>query len=932
MTERIERLKTTLAGLGDGQTRWHFFQSLRNPDLLDDLKQLGVFDAPYPIQRVDGGIVHAIWPPALYLQNIATAKPLDVRNIIADIKTSNRRIQSDLVRALAKMPAGIAESLAQTVAGWLRAGADDDRLLYSSLAYFEALVAGNSIRDAFVVAEVLVEVREPSEAETLQIETFRFADAHALVGDTHLDFVAETVVRTLGKADPIGTVTLFARKLNRALRYGGYKAGETDLSHIWRESLDDERISNGAKEKLTECLFETAKTALDADVTLLSGMLTPLQEYQAPIFDRIGISLISQFGTLEQAIDVLSKDSLYTHQEFGEERAQLLEKWFPRLPDAIKNNVLAKLQEGFDENAAREWLEEREHKTDIDETIAAERERYWWRRTVSIKEYLPPSERARHVAAESQFRDAEPPKGLWIGPESPLSEETLRSSRTEQLISYAENFEAPAGFMKPTPAGLGMKLQPLVAERFAEFVAQRDRIARLQPVYIYYILQGLRLSLPTDAMGEFVNFVTHMVEATGTTINGNATAPSESDDDGDDADDFRASVRQVAMHIASDLLKNGRLSPEHRESIWRCIELVLVDPDPDTERDSFYRVGRAFHAALNSARGSAFIALFDYGRWLHSARQASETLETLAPEVLNALHSAVVEAPDPSVAVASTLGHNLVGMFAMLPDWTRSNITSILGSDPVNLSDRETAAWETYLLHNTLYDSVYRVLAPYYYSAVERLSGDDAEGDRDGSPNEHLVAHIVALVARGADDLADEAGLANSVLRVGTPRLVGSMIGYAGRSLSAHVTPADMQARLISLFEAAIDRYHGSPAAQRAALSAFGWWLGAKQPLDQRWLLDNLILVLTMTDGKIEPSHQVIIQLAALTEEFPVHAVRAIGLMAKGSRPSDLMFSTDEVSKIFASAKAAGGESADAARDAMDSFIARGILTYRHLL
>jgi hypothetical protein len=468
-------------------------------------------------------------------------------------------------------------------------------------------------------------------------------------------------------------------------------------------------------------------------------------------------------------------------------------------------------------------------------------------------------------------------------------------------------------------------IEPIAEQRYMEMLQHVDRLLQWQGIYVRAVISGLRrvAARPDFGLDAFVTLLGYCHNYRHDDELVNVDLPKR--------DAFAEGWRSLAVTTAlsiSDVMRTAALSPERRERIWRLIAFLLTDSDPTLEDEARFTQTEPWNRALNSVRGSAMLAVFDFARWVYRATGGDAQpigVRSLAGEVVEALDAHLVPEIDPSTTIRSTYGQNFISVYAIGRAWTIPAIPRIFSEAP-DLSEPGIAAWSTYLALNNVYDETFETLRPYYHASVTslwpRLTRE--------SVVRGLASHMMRAYARGLTTFDEEQSIIAEFVALANPRALGFSVLAAGNSLQT----SDISRAIWDRMERLYDRFLGMFANRAGndaheALGAFGLWVLAPT-VDRVWATDALTRTLDLTQGRIHFRHRVITLFAETSAADPYSAIRVLFAMTAEGMP--LRFSIDApFGTIVANAVSAGGQARDLAAAVNDRLAAIGIHRYHEL-
>lgn len=930
MSDQVQRTRARLAEL-DRQQQYYFYERLTNPKAYEVLRSAGAFERVTPPEVVEGKVLHYAWPPTLYLKNVVKVVPEKVAALITKIDTQNQRVTYDLVDLVRELPAPLQEGLVGKVLGWL----DRPHLDYSwsnYIAIMASLAADSRFGAAMSVARRLLKLLPKDDFEIPALG-YRSRSAIADLGDMAFEQIVEGIIDAFVARDPIALVNLLASKLKESLDIETRAGSDSDYSSIWAKSLKERPLGGGVKETLTRSLISTSRRVLQDKGGDLESVLTAIANKRWPIFKRMRVRLIIEFGKDAQAQSELLSRGFFRLIELDAERDELLAAVYPKLTANDKKKVIDRIVRALpSEERVRDFLKERTSEQELDEGVRRFRSRELFDRLKPIGGSLHGADAALYERLEEEFKEESSERftGLFVGPQSPREPKELRAMSTPELMEFVETWRAQKKHFAPSYAGLGLAVASVVEERSAEFLAQVSRLLGWQQVYVWHVINALRKHVAESGfdVAAFVRLLTYVQSEAYRSINAVELSGDVEDEDEEDALETGSSLGIVTAFAISDVLRSPAMAMELRNRLWSILKTLLNDPDPTVEDDLRRKSDRApWNAGLNSVRGAAMLAVFDFARWLYRSNGGDTEkpdLSAIAPELFSAL-KAHLGAYDPSPAVRAVYGQNFVSIYVMARSWTIETIPLIFDG-----TDAGRAAWRSYLALNDVYDETYNVLAEQYSVAVDSLPEEEAGASKDDPSIRGLANHVIRIYARGHSDLSAELSLIRRFLRNANPEVMGIALSSAGAGLSGPTMPTEVWDRMRSFYETVLDDFASRSLEDRqAALPAFGSWIGSPT-IERGWALRSLARTAVLTEGQFWGKAGVLEWLAATSDIEPLGAVEALReIVTEGNAFG--FIANDAVRVILANGVEAGGEALRIAQQVDEKLTRFGIHEFHEL-
>lgn len=605
-TPTPEVIERTLARLGRPGANAYFFDKLSNPAWVTPLSQRGFFKRPPPAIRSpdQGTIAFPDWPELRFLKRMAAQLPDVVGSITLAIPdTDNARVQQLQLEIGCSLNLHHSRTLAERAIGWLESP-------------FMARLFGEPFAP-FITN--LIDLGDTEHAIRLARRFFASEErdgsrSRRQLDPWHYERYLNICLPTMRERAGLALLVLLRTLLLDATREPNSGQAD-DFSYIWRRDL--ERANHSAKQIpdiLIDALCQTAlELAQHPDVgfqvvrdRLLAGhrlILLRIVIFVASHVCRPGDSYV-----LDTLLDLRLLDRMTCRAEY----AILLRTMFPQLQEPERQRVLkAMLSDPLQSIPAARRAQ-----------MSAEEIALWG--SVVLRDRLSafgdtlPSElmgRREQLIAEL----GEPPpsnaSGVWSGPTSPKSVDSLGALSIPELIEYLANWLPPREFGTPSREGLARDLQQVVKNRAPEYSTHATAFMGLNPTYVRGLLLGLNdaatAKVPIDwpPVLALVRWV--LDQPRGIAPDHNAL------EDGEDPD-WSWTRQAISRLITSALTEpESGLDPELRDEIGFVLSQLLQDPDPLARSDPAEDKD-PLTTSINSVRGTAAHALFRFAWWIHN--------------------------------------------------------------------------------------------------------------------------------------------------------------------------------------------------------------------------------------------------------------------------------------------------------------------------
>jgi len=876
----------------------YFFMRLKTPDWIEPLSKAGRFKDPPGAKREEGTISFPTWAESQYLARVAGDAPETVKQVILSVpQTDNQRVHQDFVEAAIRMPGAIAAEVAAKEAAWIR----EQRYLYilypdkvsELIAHLaqngQAVAALELTRALFALSPDPKPATRIGEGEDA-IEMPR--DAVAKFDDWHYQRSLRTITEPLTMADGDRTLELLSDLLEFSMkahvRPGPSETEGEDYSWIWRTQIEIEGHGD-VKDSLISAVRDAAVLLATSDAQKVSTILDRLIARRWRVFRRIAAYvLVTTSNTDLEALNKLLGPvfKLQDYPTTVPELAEFLRRSFSSLPKEIQDRLLTNIDTGLNLDTYKQNFELAQKRAPSNEELEAIAERWKLQWLEPIHEALP-TEEWRNRYHELVKRFGQPAEitqqgGVFVGPTSPKTVQELRELEPEKLIEYIDSWVPSNDWASPTPAGLGRELTSVVSSDPEKISQIAEKLIGLDPTYISSAIEGFSEAVKKGLVIDWsrvLNLCEWVVAQNAEIVNRKVDLVH-----GDP--DWIASRIAVGRLMREGFAskKDAQLPKEFRIRVWAILANLVNGPDP-TAREQYSPNGFPGSISLNTPRGIALDAVFDYGLWIHpyDPKKATESAFSEAPEVRELLDK--ILPTDSSLATGEVLGRRFAALFMLDRSWAKANIDLIFKPEPRQL---ERVAWINYLLFTPAYDDLLPLLTSQYEKAIDSLAAPlDSSLKRQFERN--LVSHLVSFFWRGRLDLNDETGLLARFFKKAPVEQRAYAFEVIGRSLgsapdSIPLKEGDFQdlfERLRNLLANRINAVKQS-GKEAAELEPFGWWFITNQ-FDAAWLMENLLAVLRLS-RKISPDWLVVECLSKEAKSKPVQSVEALEWIIVGDK------------------------------------------------
>lgn len=949
----------------------YFFDHLNKPDWIPQLLEMGYFKNPPLGKESEGYLSFPVWPASRYLLRMAEVVPEQVLEIALILTpTNNERVHEDFTQAALKMPPNQAAQWAQKETEWLQ----KQEHLYLNLPYYlgnliEYLVSESQLEAGLNLAKALLEVRaDPKLAAKMEKEGERPPKAD----EFHLPYypqpqikfnqyvykrILENQVPALVRACGLDGLTwlcnLFATVTMSSLRPGEGK----NYSHIWRPSIADNDQNKGydLRDPILVAVRNAAESIVRHDPDKFDKVIAILERGDSKTWgvrQRLALHLIRIFpeSPSRYVREYLLNKSLFETSELSNEywllardrfdqiklsEQQQIIEWMLRNEEQEKEKIVRHYEESHEKKPTRQQVERLIQEWLFDELNP-------------IKEFLPEDIRKRYDEALKVVDERESSKMPfrmetgWIGPTSPLSEQTIGSMAVAELVQYMMDWQPPGMWDSPTRDGFARVLAKVVGDEPQKFASECVSYLKLHPIYVRGFIEGFNEAVKAGQQFDWEPILELCVWV----INKKRQFPPEvlKQNVGDDRDetDWGWTRSRIAnlMEEGFRRKENAEISFKYRERVWAIIESLTNDPEPSVrEKEETIQPFDAAMVSINTVRGRAMHAVMFYIMWVrrHLSKQLVEEESKIdfsaMPEVVSVLDDHLDVIKEPTLTIRSVYGRWFPWLTAWDESWARDHVADIF-PEKTELQNFWDTAWGTYMVYNRPYDNVFPLIKHEYEKALTRLGEIEISLSGGQSPDENLAGHIMLLYGRGLITL-EEGDLIDLFFQATSARLRGHALSFIGESLHGpDPVPPEILERFKTLWDRRMKTAKSAahPEEYIEELAAFGDWIASGRfPVD--WAIENLLAVLILT-GKVRTSEEMIHQLSVIAPQKTVEAIEALRLIVKsGLEPWDF-YSLEEPGKNLLRKAIAGGnqEAKEAANDLVNVLVRMGHLAYRDLI
>lgn len=795
-----------------------------------------------------------------YIRDIASEIPEKVVAFIKEydsnyeIDNCSRSIRQYFLQAACKMSAENAVKIVGILAkqNWVQdVQAGYDFLIFEAKKLLEKMIEEKKKEASILLTSKLLDVHKISKDKSKLREVEGFADNHQYAE------IVECFKKIPVEYSPEFVGILLA-KLKSAIDISDDKGLYTQ---IWRPSIEySEMHRDDVVDILIDGVISILKTyfAYCKETKIdIPNEIRKMFKYNHVIFTRIKLFLYRKFpdackGEIQWAI-IDNFDVYGVVKEYDE----LLEQEFDKIDKVFKEKYLELIEAG-----------PKDKKQKDDEKYL----RYWKiNKLILIKKFL--NKKWQKIYSGLLNGDDEKKykpmyssiMTSWTGPTSPQEAIKLGAMSLDKLIEYLIQWTPKKGFAEPSRLGLGRELVEVIkgAPQIYSKNALLFKNERLHVIYLYQYFFGLREALRNSGqidwqpVLELMNVIIDKAKANSLPI----FEPEE--------DNWNLDWSNCFQYMA-DLLENGLNSPKNeipeclQKEVWEIIKYLCEDKDPDLDHEKKYGGENSdyYHLSINTTRGEAFHALFNYIFW-HDRHFKKKGVSRIPDEVKETLEAHLDTTKEPGFTIRSVYGRFFPWLYIYDKIWTEGIIDELF---PLDNIERRYAAWETYLI-NAVYPEIFEKLRPQYEKAIDELRKSGLQKNkRPVDIFERLVEHL--MIAYFYEIIEYDDHLLKKLDEIANREQKGWAVNFGGRVFIASdkaVRKKEPSKERLKLFWE--NRLKESRSVEE--LKEFGWWLRVDF-FDNKWMLENLLVTLDQTKGVIDPDYRTMETLDNLSEKYPL--------------------------------------------------------------
>ncbi len=949
-------IEKALAKIRDyGANYVYFFQNLQSPDWLEPLWNANFFRKPPEPQREGDMISYPPWVESQYLVRMAGKSPALVAKIASQIEnTTNVRVHHDILQIAINVSPEFSNLLVKKICSFLPK--THGLFIHGQIPQLiKHWADGESIEDAFAVSKAALElVPDPNkntkkEAKNKPDEIFfSYLEPKSVWQKEEYKEILANGVQALISKRPLAALKLLSEILNHAIDLSVWDDEKTqrdweDASISWRPAVEEHGQNNdfGYKQLIVPFIRDAAVSTLQLDPNKFPEVEAELARFKWDIFKRIYIHVsrvCANAAGLKRITSLLTNHDFFDSFRFKHEWSLLLSEQFKNLSESDRQKILSWIDTEFDANGRISSFKERYGKVP-DVTLVEGWKKRWQRdHLFFMAADLPETWKERYDRFIVEIGQPEHPdfviwsSGVMSGSTSPKSIEQIKAMRTEELIQYLADWKRSEDPMGESYEGLAGVLQVVIKSEPARFQRILEEFKRLRTAYVKAAIRGLNEAagdgkeIDWNALLELCIWVLQQKEKN--VIDGQL----------DEDREWKWSRMEIIRAISGSLKREkGEIPYEHRDMVWRIINILVEDPELNVKYEKKYARGRAYSSlSINATRGVAMHALFDYANWVRKCAKATDN-ENPAVEILGPLTTHLDIKQEPTLTIRTVYSQHFAWLYHFHKSWLQENLEKIF---PQNSKLREfrNVAWETYVVYTRPWLPLFSFLNNEYERAIRNISKRTGR-EKDYNlqhPDEALAQHLVTLYWWGESSIDDKNSLISRFFKKAPDITRAHAIEFAGRAVwnTKEAVPKEILERLQYLFDKRLETARRSKikANYEKEFSAFGPWVYSRK-FDEKWTLNALEKSLTLTKKREGLSGYILEFLGETSLRYPLETVRCLRLMmAANEKRAGWYFESKKVKVVLLkAAKSANPEAQQIASEIQETLTSRGMFEFRNL-
>ena len=882
-----------------------FFYSLKSPKWIELLLQEGYFKKPPdPTQKGDY-IQFPAWSQSRYLARMAKLAAEQVVDVVREMPaTDNPQVLNDLFEVASAVPPEIAKRLLPVLRLPTKYRANHE----GRRKYAAHLASGGFAAEALAVLQLEIGFQpDPKAAEKIERQCqqeLRY-ELEPVTAVTEWDFnqIARDVIPSLVQTDPLLTIRILCKELDKGEGYSGWDAEVlgNDHSIFWRPAVSDHGQNSypSTLSRYVAVIRDACEMTLRSHPDKFSQIDNILAGYTWTIFDRLRIHLVTEFpeaAGAKRLSEIANTKKFFDEPWWKREYVVFLEKHFAALNPEDQALILSWVDAGPSKQDVKHWRE----RNGDDENILKGRLAYWHIQHVqAFKDALSDIWKARYAGwlKDGGVEDVHLGFAFWVGDvesynaaeDSPLTLKQLREMGVDSAIEYFKNWIPTGTFTGPNRSNLASVLEQLIKTEPAIYAESADRFSQLDPKYVSVVVRALAETFVAKTALE-VKPTLRLLEAL---IREHGRTPDAADKD----DGWDYTRLEVARFLEKVLpLQPSVFEPAQRRRIWGILSVLAADPNPSSENERLHSKSDfdAYSASLNRTRGTALHAVFDYADWVKRSGAAVPefNFEHAVPEVSSLLKERLDTQREPTFMARTVFGKSFPTLFNLDPIYAQTLRPSIF---PTQDDERYWAAWDTYVTAWRVGRDMLDALPSEYARAVERLGTAEVNRGTHWDPHQALGSQLLRLYWQGV--LAWDHPLFHRFLEVAPAVVMAGILEEMGQALknSEGAVSQAILDRLVRLWESRDAIWKQDEKRRDTESAAFYWWF-ASGKFEQSWATKEILATLDRI-GTTTMDFMILERFFEQVSETPKEAMQAVRKMAMSAQETGRFFYADNRSR-----------------------------------
>lgn len=931
----------------------YFFDNLKNPHWIGELKTLGFFKNPPVSEKVEGGGVRCQhWPQSQYLVRMAPLAPEEVTDVLSEVETDNWVVVRDIIRATKAMPAVFAAKLAPKIGVLVKRSG-----------------LGHELDAVGKIVAKLVEGNETDVAVSLFKSVFAVDGHNDIVstrkydGYIYFKAVNDSIIPALIPVRATELVELLSNWMMVA--FGIENDGRVSDAYFlctWRPAIEDheQNHDSGSASMLLSAVRDAFELAIREGHLSLGDSLGKLAQQEHRLFWRLRLHLIAEFADKDQELArrTMLDQSLFCDFVMKHEYARLMGRRFGLLSEDQKNEWIGWIEAGPEQMEADSCDESSE------EPERQQRREYWqFQRLYWIRNHLAGRwrefyDRMHKEHGRPYLADMHRYTESYWGHQSPYTIEELSEMGFGAAVDAVSRWQLDPQQARgriPSVEGLAENFGRYVASDPVQFSSQASLLKRKPAVFVHAFLGAIKGAIKEKKdvhLAEVLDLCEWVV-----------ARPIEEDTSRRNDEDVlvdrswqwcRDEIAELLQGIceAEDETKQREYGLELREGLLALIKPLLGSPakpyavQDDAGKDP--RVENWLSMALNSPRGKAMQTLFAYVDWLvdHLVDDRMNQPSfpgglAKIPEVRDLLE-AQLSGADGCFNARAMMGSRLGLLHWLDAQWLQERAATIFDirsteQDPSLICG--WAAWNTFLFANRPHIVFYRMLRDQFSYAVDQARTIEELPDSQENPFSLLAEHLMILFGRGnlgrdaSEALQADNAIIERLVTASHQSVRSHALEFVGRSLNdgGEKLTEDVADRLMRLWEYYWQVIGAEDAKRDPGSRVFGYWFSAGV-FDAEWSIVQLEKFVAASP-KAEPDGCIMKRLATICNVDPHRSARIVGMLVDGDVDYWRIPSwEDEAKMVLGTALKAGGDAREVAKQVVDRLGRRGFLEFGELI